>query len=150
MSNEVEWIRRITSEMERWATESAQSLLGGHPDAFWVPPVDVYETQDTVVVKISAAGVRRENLNLTLTADNRHLMIQGVREDDLEARRQAVRYHQLEIYTGPFERLVSLPPVSGFEMEKLNAVSRDGFIIVTLPKLPVDQAGPRTVPIDQE
>ncbi len=152
MDNELEWIRRITREMENWADESVRSMFGERlmGDALWTPRVDIYETRDAVVVKVCAAGVSSENLNLTLSADGRYLHIQGVREDDVEARSCAVRYHQLEIYTGPFERTVALPPIGEIDREKLTATVKDGFFTVTLPRLAVDPAGPRSVPITSE
>jgi len=152
MDNEFDWIRRISREMEKWADESVRSMFAERMpgDGLWVPRVDIYETEDAVVVKICAAGVEASDLSLTLSADGRYLHIQGVRSDDHEARSRAVRYHQLEIYTGPFERTVALPHVGGLDRERVSAVARDGFFVVTLPKLAVDLAGPRSVPISSE
>jgi HSP20 family molecular chaperone IbpA len=43
----------------------------------------------------------------------------------------------LEVYFGPFERAVQLPQQVPVDRERLSAVYKDGFLIVTLPKLPV-------------
>jgi HSP20 family protein len=75
----------------------------------WVPPCDVYETADAVVVLVELAGVDEEGLQVTLFADA--VVVQGRRE--AAARESGVVYHAAEIGVGPFVAEVALPrPVS--------------------------------------
>src|SRR5947209_4727654 len=104
------------------------------PDKFWEPPADVYETRDAVKIKIEIAGVRREDIQIELARDARSITIRGLRLDgDTEACERTV-YHQMEIYTGPFERVVQLPANLAIAADEVHAGYEDGFLLVTLPK----------------
>ena len=107
-------------------------LLGEFPDRLrgdrWRPEVDVFETDTSVVVRTELAGVRSDDLRVTV--DGEILRIRGVRRapepSDLR------RLHQMEIATGPFERTVRVP--IAFQREGVSAHLADGFLTVTLPK----------------
>lgn len=100
----------------------------------WRPPTDVYELEDAVVVRVEIAGVRESDFNISL--ENQFLTIRGVRNDISERR----AYHQMEIPFGEFGVDVELPhPIIA---DKIDAVYRDGFLRITLPK-----SQPRRIPI---
>lgn len=94
----------------------------------WRPSVDVYETEAAVVVELELAGVRQEDLRVNVDADR--LAIRGTRAPARDAGVQ--RLHQVEIATGPFERLlrIAIP----FEREHVSARLVDGLLRVVLPK----------------
>ena len=94
----------------------------------WQPDVDVFETATSVVVRAELAGVRGEDLRVTVDGDT--LRIRGVRMSSEPADVQ--RLHQMEIATGPFERRVRVS--IAFEREGVTAHLADGFLTVTLPK----------------
>lgn len=100
----------------------------------WSPRVDIYETQDAVVVKVCVAGLEPNQIELTLSPDSRFLTLRGIRADQDDDRAERVRYHQLEVYYGPFERTVSLPQEVPIDRDNLNAVYKDGFLKVIMPK----------------
>ena len=75
------------------------------PDKFWEPPADVYETRDAVRIKLEIAGVRREDIQVELSRDMRSVTIRGLRLDGDSETCERTVYHQMEIYTGPFERV---------------------------------------------
>jgi HSP20 family protein len=50
-------------------------------------------------------------------------------------------FHQMEVYLGPFERTVPLPSHLHLDRDTIQAVFRDGFLNITLPKL---QTPPRS------
>lgn len=151
MSRDRDWMRSLEALIRRMADESPFGspehwLLSGQ-DTLWTPRVDVYETCEAVVVKVCAAGVQPDRIDISLSADGKSLTVRGMRDEDLEAREQALRYHQLEIYTGPFERTITLPADVVYERDSLRAVARDGYFTITLPKRTAEEAGPRSVPI---
>jgi len=115
---------------------------------FWVPSVDIHETGENILVKCEIAGVKAEDLQVSLSGDDKVLTIAGIRKELQEERSGRLRCHQLEVYFGPFERSIPLPQQLPIDRERLSAVYKDGFLIVTLPKLPViENAAPRQIPI---
>jgi HSP20 family protein len=94
----------------------------------WRPDVDVFETEHGVLVRVEIAGVRREDLHVGV--DGQVLRISGVRR--APAGPNAVRLHQMEIATGPFERRVRIP--MAFDRDAVTAHLSDGFLTVTLPR----------------
>ncbi len=100
----------------------------------WRPPTDVYETDDCVVVKVEIAGMREEDLLISL--DGKKLTISGVRRDPAAK----LGYQQMEILYGSFETDVHL--TRAVDEEKIEATYRNGFLSVRLPR-----QKPRQVPI---
>jgi len=94
----------------------------------WVPPTDVFETEDQIVVQVDVAGVRQSDLAISL--QDRRLTITGTRVDPGPTQRA---YHQMQVRFGDFGAEVELPaPVD----ESQTAASYvDGFLRIVLPKL---------------
>ena len=92
------------------------------------PPVDVYETKDSVVVVMELAGINEQEVRITIAGDK--LTIRGERED-----RQATPgrlYTQMEICCGPFERTITLP--AEIDADKTTGTYHDGFLEIVLPR----------------
>jgi HSP20 family protein len=102
----------------------------------WQPDVDVYETDANVVVRAEIAGVRSQDLSVSV--DGQSLRIHGIRPAPEGP--DVTRLHQMEIASGPFERRVQIS--IAFEKDRVSAHVGDGFLTVTLPK---QSAGPRPV-----
>ncbi len=107
----------------------------------WQPDVDVFETDANIVVRAEIAGVR--NQDLSVSVDAQVLRIHGVRpaHEGPDVR----RLHQMEIATGPFERRIRIS--MAFDKDRVSAHVGDGFLTVTLPKRNV---GPKTVRISHD
>jgi HSP20 family protein len=103
------------------------------------PAVDVWETPDTVVVRVMAPGVPREQLHLTITEDT--LTIKG--DMQAEAAPQEQTFHQREIRYGSFQRVISLPVA--VRSEEAQAQLKDGILEVRFPKSAPRKA--RDIPI---
>jgi len=131
-----ELIRQMEQDARRadeWLRRFVQSGLP--PDKLWEPLVDIYETVDSLKVKVELAGVKSEDIHLELSGDGTALTVRGVRRDEeLEVAGRTV-FHQMEVYMGAFERTVPLPPRLSLDREAITAAFRDGFLIVTLPKV---------------
>ena len=104
----------------------------------WQPLLDVYETEKAVVVRVELAGVRREDLRVSVEGDVLHL--RGVRRPPEDA--EALRLHQMEIAFGPFERSVRI--AIPFERGEVSAHLEDGYLSVRLPK-----RLPRTIEVER-
>ena len=93
----------------------------------WVPPTDVYETEDHLVIQAELAGVHPSDFSVSL--HERHLTISGSRADQGPAR----RYHQLEVHYGEFRVEIDLPVA--VDSKRADAQYADGFLRVVLAKL---------------
>lgn len=124
--------------MQRMADEAMRAFLMGEPppDHFWQPRVDVYETVDAILVKMEMAGVRAASLNVGLSADDRHLLVSGERSEDDAERASRIRCYRLEIYFGPFDCRIPLPPGIHYVRDAVTARYADGILTVSLPKRP--------------
>src|SRR5436190_13176323 len=113
-------IRQMEQEFER-SDEVFRRFLHSFtsPERFWEPQADVYETRDAVKVKVELAGVRPESIHVELSGDGRALAVRGVREDERNEAIDRVMFHQMEIYLGPFERVLALPPGVDLDREQV-------------------------------
>src|SRR5262245_47276897 len=84
--------------------------------AYWVPNTDVYVTADGLVIKVELAGMRKEDLELTV--EGSRLKITGQRPDGCRA--QKCTFLVMEIDYGPFESVIELPP--GYDLSQARAV----------------------------
>jgi HSP20 family protein len=92
------------------------------------PPVDVYVTDDEVVVLVEVAGIKPEDIQIEVTDET--LTVRGERLP-LPGRPRR-RYTQMEIPTGAFRRSVDLP--ASVNPEAAQAVYKDGILEVALPR----------------
>ncbi len=147
---EIDIIKQMESEMQRLADEALRGFFADipSPNKFWQPRVDVHETATEIVVKIELAGVAPDQINVSISDDDRLLTISGQRvEQDVE-RRDRIRCYQLEIYFGPFERTVVLPADIHLDKNNISATYSDGFLVVVLPKLETPPIEKRRIPIN--
>ena len=91
----------------------------------WQPPTDVFETEETIVVRIEIAGMQESDFVITL--DERNLSIRGTRSDLPEKR----AYQQMEIRFGEFSAEVDLHVQ--VNVEEAEAIYSNGFLRVSLP-----------------
>jgi HSP20 family protein len=94
----------------------------------WVPNTDVYITDGAIIVKVELAGMKRENLELTV--DGSHLRISGQRPDC--CRPPQCKFLVMEINYGGFESVIELP--AGYDLNRAKAAYQNGFLRVDVPK----------------
>ncbi len=113
------------------------------PETTFEPPTDIYETSDSIVVRMEIAGMAADAIDLSIDEPRGRLTISGCRvEGGEEARR---RYYALEIASGPLTRVVQLArPVVA---ENAVAAYENGFLVVRLPLRTEEPRQPRSVPI---
>jgi HSP20 family protein len=102
-------------------------------------PLDVYETEDSLVVKAPLPGVRPEDVDISITGDI--LTIKGESKSEQEVKRE--NYHRRELRYGSFCRSVALP--TQVEHDKAEASFEQGILTVTLPK--TAEAKPKTIKV---
>lgn len=96
----------------------------------WLPPVNVEETPDELVLTAELPGMRREDVEIEL--ENNVLTIRG-RKEELRKEDDDRRYHLWERRYGSFQRSFTLPrTVSG---DEIGATFQDGVLRVEMPKV---------------
>jgi HSP20 family protein len=90
--------------------------------------VDMYETDQAVVVKTAIPGVRPEDLDISVTGDT--LTIKAETKEDAEVKKE--QYLRREMHYGEFSRSVTLP--GNLESEKAEAHLEDGILTLTISK----------------
>ncbi len=138
-----EWARvveRFLNHMHQVA--SAQRLMPSFALEPWRPAVNVYETEEAVVVVAELAGLATEKTIIQL--ESSQLVIQGQRQGLIPKTVQI--FHQLEIWSGPFVFEVSLP--KPIDPGQARTSYRDGLLEVWLPKQEITSLPHLTVRIN--
>ena len=114
--------------------------------AHWRPPMDIYETVDSFVVKIEIAGIEpSEDLKIQL---NRNVLtLKGYRQERTVLKKE--HYHQAELNYGPFERSIVLPNILADDVEPV-ANYANGFLEIHIPKVRVNKPKEIVVQAKQE
>ena len=110
--------------------------------ATWRPLADIRESAETLMVKIELAGMKEEEIDITLYEDA--LVVSGERHEDAEPGNQ-LYYHEAQIRYGTFRIEVLL--LASIDREGVTARYENGFLWVDLPKLP--QNKPERIPIQR-
>ena len=92
------------------------------------PLVDVYQTDDDIVIKATLPGFTKDDVDITLTENVLTLRGSTKKEDENEGKSYYIR----EQSYGSFERSLRLPV--DVELEKVEAVFENGILTITLPK----------------
>ena len=91
--------------------------------------IDVYQTPTEIIVKSIVAGVKPDDLQISITRDM--VTIKGKREENRETVDDD--YFYKELYWGSFSRTVMLP--QEVDPEEAEAIEKHGLLIIRLPKL---------------
>jgi HSP20 family protein len=101
--------------------------------------LDVYETENDVVINAAIPGIKPEDIDIAITGDT--VSIKG--ELKQETKVEKANYYRQERRYGAFSRAVSLPvPISA---DKAEATFKDGVLTLTIPK--AEEAKPKTIKI---
>lgn len=140
-------IRRLepeeASDLQRRMEQVVEGLLHGvahlHGGHGWLPRADIRENSSGTVLGLDLPGVRREDIEILI--EGPFLRVGGVRREPGEG--ECLRWHQMEIAYGTFERVFSLPPDA--DIEAISAGFRDGYLEIVIPRRLI---GSRQVPVD--
>jgi HSP20 family protein len=105
----------------------------------WAPALDVQEDKDKFTIHVELAGLKREDIEVSLQEGA--LVISGERKS--EKIEEDAEIHRQERFYGKFQRALTLPePVAA---DKVTADYKDGVLTVTLPK--TEEAKPRKIDV---
>lgn len=103
------------------------------------PAIDMYQTDNEVVVKATIPGFKADQVQINLTGDVLTLKGEVKQEDERKDQAWHIREHRF----GAFERSVALP--TAVKTDKAEAVFENGILTVTLPK--ANEVKPKTINI---
>ena len=92
-------------------------------------PVDVYQTASEIVIRTFIAGVRPDEMNVSISRDM--VTIEGSREERASVPESDYFHH--ELFWGSFTRTILLP--QEVDVENSSAGAKDGLLTIILPKL---------------
>ena len=101
--------------------------------------VDVYQTEGDIIIQTMVAGVKPEDLELSIARDI--VTISGKREESRNVDEE--NYFVKELYWGKFSRTISLP--QEIEPEEVDATERHGLVTIKLQK--VDKEKKNTIKV---
>jgi HSP20 family protein len=106
----------------------------------WSPAVDIYETENELVVKAELPDVDLKDVDVRV--ENQTLTISGERK--FEKQDSAKGYHRIERSYGNFVRSFTVP--NTFDTEKIGAEFKNGLLTVSLTKK--EAAKPRQIKVE--
>ena len=116
------------------------SFAGPNQGRPWVPPVDIQETENELILKADVPELKMKDIDVRL--ENGTLTIRGERK--FEANKNEGGWHRVERGYGSFERAFSIPET--VNPESVKADYRNGVLTVTMPKK--EMAKPRQIKVD--
>ena len=91
--------------------------------------VDIYQTDDELVIQSAIAGVKPEELDISAQEDT--VIIRGKRENP--AKNEEKNYFTQECYWGPFSREIILPVEA--DASRAEATMKEGVLTIRIPKI---------------
>jgi len=122
--------------------EDAVTARGEEKDMIsstWTPSVDIYETENEIVLTAEVPGVDEKDIDIKI--ENNTLSIQGERKFEKETKEE--NYHRIERSYGSFFRSFTIP--HNVDQDKIEAEHEGGVLRVVMPKKP--EAKPKKVKV---
>ena len=130
--------RELTTLQERmnrlfqdtWSGPGTMSSRGEESlaEGSFIPPVDVYEDEHSVVLKMEVPGIEQKDIDIRI--ENNILTVRGERKFEKEEKQE--NFQRVERRYGSFSRAFTLPP--SMDTENVKADYEHGVLKVTLAK----------------
>jgi len=108
-------------------------------DAWSVPAIDMYQTDDEIVVKAALPGIKTDEVQINITGEV--LTLKGEMKHEEDKKEKAWHIHEQRY--GSFERSIVLQ--TDVVADKAKAEFDNGILTITLPK--ADEVKPRTITV---
>ena len=129
--------RFFAESMRRWPRVGAATQQPRE----WAPAADVSETDGEYVIKAEVPEVRKEDVSITV--QDGVLTLAGERKQEKVEEQE--KLHRIERFYGSFARRFALP--ENADEQGIRAESRDGVIVIHIPKQRVVEPQPRQIQI---
>lgn len=119
----------LQNEMSRWMGQVPGATTPGNgQSSTWLPPVDVWETENELVLSLDLPGIPEDGIAVEL--DDNVLTVSGQRERTAE--HSSERFYRFERRFGTFSRSITLP--QGVREDAIKADYRNGVLEIRVPK----------------
>jgi len=132
-------MRRMHDMLDQLMDRSLIDYTGEMEGSYSYLPLDVYQTDENIIVKASAPGIKADDLDISITGDT--LTIQGETTQEIEDK--GVQYYLRERRASSFSRTITLPTM--VKAEEAKAEFEHGVLTLTLPK--VEEVKPKTITV---
>jgi HSP20 family protein len=129
--------RFFAETLRHWPRSNAEA----RPAFDWAPLADVSETETEYLIKADLPAVRKEDVSVTV--QDGVLTLSGERRQEQHA--ESEKLHRVERSYGSFARRFALP--ENADEQGIRAESRDGVLLIHIPKQKVEQPQPRQIEI---
>ncbi len=129
--------RFFAESMRRWPRASTATQQPRE----WAPAADVSETDGEYLIKAELPEVRKEDVSITV--QDGVLTLAGERKQEKVEEQEKI--HRIERFYGSFARRFALP--ENADEQGIRAESRDGVIVIHIPKQRVVEPQPRQIQI---
>lgn len=120
--------KRLNSIFNEFAGSADDANAGDAQAVSFVPPVDVYEDEKQIMLKLEVPGVKADDLDIQL--ENQRLTVKGERR--FEGEEKAENFHRIERRFGSFVRSFTLPQT--VNTESVSATNDAGVLTIRLAK----------------
>ena len=143
MSNLIRWepareMMSLRDAMDRLFDDAFTRPLSLR-DAWSVPAIDMFQTDDEIVVKAALPGIKADEVQINVTGEV--LTLKGEVKQNQEMEEKA--WHIREQRFGSFERSIALP--TDVVADKAKADFENGILTITLPK--AEDVKPKTITV---
>ncbi len=125
--DEMEQEETALPEEQEWEPEEEEADYGSQQDGEL--PVDMFQTDEAIVIRALVAGVSPAELDISITRDM--VTLRGVREEIQEVHDDG--YYHRELFWGSFSRTLVLP--EEIAIDEAEAQEKHGMLEIRLPKL---------------
>lgn len=133
---EVQTLQNRMNALFRDFSESDSAMT----TASFVPPVDIYEDDKRVLLKLEVPGIEEKDLDVSV--ENNTLTVKGERKFEKEEKEE--NFHRIERRYGSFFRAFTLPPT--VDTEHVKADYHNGILKLELNKRP--EAQPKQIKVN--
>jgi HSP20 family protein len=137
-------LESVTHEMEGMFETLAGRSSSPAWGRGWRPNTDVFESPEEMIILVELAGVRKEEVQLTLKGNI--LKLSGERR--LYREKADMAYRNMEVNFGPFERNLYLH--ENVDPDSIQAYYRDGFLEIKIQKRGRVGSEPHTIEIETD
>ena len=144
MSNLTRWepmreMMTLREAMDRLFDDAFTRPINLKDGGWSAPAVDMFQTDDEVVVKVALPGFKSDEVQINVTGDVLTLRGEMKHEEEKKERAWHIREHRW----GSFERSIALP--TEVTADHANADFENGILTITLPK--AEEVKPKTITV---